>query len=590
MHRNAKNKITLTVNQTNDKIYSAYQRTKKDNTTNSAFSLRTSNYSNAPKEFKINSNLKYLICNTSPNTKISNHLNLTRTIQSIPRSSNSKEGILSSKYINKNNVLTGVRTNANNRIHTIHNTSTITTSTTRSQKINFPLTENAQRGKYQRKPITSNYNNNNNRNYCYPNLNKARISHRPYGIIQAYATITTSGKRNYNEDRVSIIYNIPKPSGYSQSKNNNKPWPNCSFFGLYDGHGGSKACDFLRDNLHKYIINDKYFPSNPQKAIANGFIYAEKLFFKNYTGRDSSGSCAIVILIIENRCYIANVGDSRAVLSAKNGTKFYPLSRDHRPGDEKEYKRILDAGGKIYKTEYEYGNLNTNRNSTYTRNSNYNNNKNYINNNRININNNRNSSVVGPLRVSPGKLSVSRTIGDIEAKDPKFGGNPNVIISIPEIKYFDNTDKNDFILIFCDGVYEKLKNKDIIDCIWNEIKNKKFSDIHNMAGYSIEKLINKCIMQDSTDNLTAIMICLKNYEKLTTIETPIPQTENIDIAKTKKLNITADIRKRSQSKKPLSMLLTKLIHNNSQNVKKVINLKNKDNKETRDYSQHMRKK
>jgi protein phosphatase 2C family protein 2/3 len=598
MRRNAKNKITLTVNQPNDR-YSAYQRTKKDNATNSAFSLRTSNYSNAPKEFKINSNNKYLICNTSPNTKISKHLNLTRTIQSIPRSSHSKEGILTSKYTNKNNVLSGVRTNTNNRIHSNHNTSTIstTTYTNRSQTIHYPLTENAQRGKYQRKPIISNYNNSNNKNYCYPNLSNVRISHRPYGIIQAYATITTSGKRNYNEDRVSIIYNIPKPSGYSQSKNNNMPWPNCSFFGLYDGHGGSKACDFLRDNLHKYIINDKYFPSNPQKAIANGFISAEKQFFKNYTGRDSSGSCAIVILIIENRCYIANVGDSRAVLSAKNGTKFYPLSRDHRPGDEKEYKRILDAGGKIYKTEYEYGNVNINNrsnrsNTTYTRNSN-NNNKNYNSNisNRISINNNNrnSSSVVGPLRVSPGKLSVSRTIGDIEAKDPKFGGNPNVIISIPEIKYFDNTDKNDFILIFCDGVYEKLKNKDIIDCIWNEIKNKKFSDIHNMAGYSIEKLINKCITENSTDNLTAIMICLKNYEKLTTIETPVPQTENIDIAKTKKLNITADIRKRSQSKKPLSMLLTKLIHNNTQNVKKVINLKDKDNKVTIDYTQYMRK-
>ena len=112
----------------------------------------------------------------------------------------------------------------------------------------------------------------------------------------------------------------------------------------------------MRDNLNKYIIYDKYFPSNPQKAIANGFIYAEKIFFKNYTGLDSSGSCAIVVLIVENRVYIANVGDSRAILSAKNGSKFYPLSRDHRPGDEKEYKRILDAGGKIYKTEYEYGN------------------------------------------------------------------------------------------------------------------------------------------------------------------------------------------------------------------------------------------
>ena len=594
MHRNAKNKITITIHQPNDRIYSAYQSTKKETPTTSAFSLRSSNYNSGPREFKINSNKKYLICNTSPNTKISKHLNLTRTIQSIPRSSHSKEGIVSNKFINKNNILSGVRTNTNNRIHnTNHNTSTISTYTNRSQTINYPLTENAQRGKYQRISITNNFNNN-NKNYFYANLNNVRISHRPYGIIQAYATITSSGKRNYNEDRVSIIYNIPKPPGYSQAKNNNIPWPNCSFFGLYDGHGGSRACDFLRDNLHKYIINDKYFPSNPQKAIANGFIYAEKLFFKNYTGIDSSGSCAIIILIIENRCYIANVGDSRAIISAKNGTKFYPLSRDHRPGDEKEYKRILDAGGKIYKTEYEYGNRNSvtnNRNSTYTRNTNYT--RNYTNNtnNRININNNRNSSVVGPLRVSPGKLSVSRTIGDIEAKDPKFGGNPNVIISIPEIKYFDNNDKNDFILIFCDGVYEKLKNQDIIDCIWDQIRNKKFSDIHNMAGYSIEKLINKCMQQDSTDNLTAIMICLKNYEKLKTIETPVPHTANIDIAKTKKLNITANIRKRSQSKKPLSMLLTKLIHNNSQNVKKVINLKNnKENKDTRDYSQYMRKK
>jgi protein phosphatase 2C family protein 2/3 len=594
MHRNAKNKITITVHQPNDRILSTYQSTKKETPTTSAFSLRSSNYNSGPREFKINTNKKYLICNTSPNTKISKHLNLTRTIQSIPRSSHSKEGIVSNKFINKNNILSGVRTNTNNRIHnTNHNTSTISTYTNRSQTIHYPLTENAQRGKYQRISITNNFNNN-NKNYFYANLNNVRISHRPYGIIQAYATITSSGKRNYNEDRVSIIYNIPKPPGYSQAKNNNIPWPNCSFFGLYDGHGGSRACDFLRDNLHKYIINDKYFPSNPQKAIANGFIYAEKLFFKNYTGIDSSGSCAIIILIIENRCYIANVGDSRAIISAKNGTKFYPLSRDHRPGDEKEYKRILDAGGKIYKTEYEYGNRNSatnNRNSTYTRNTNYT--RNYTNNtsNRININSNRNSSVVGPLRVSPGKLSVSRTIGDIEAKDPKFGGNPNVIISIPEIKYFDNNDKNDFILIFCDGVYEKLKNQDIIDCIWDQIRNKKFSDIHNMAGYSIEKLINKCMQQDSTDNLTAIMICLKNYEKLKTIETPVPHTANIDLAKTKKLNITANIRKRSQSKKPLSMLLTKLIHNNSQNVKKVINLKNnKENKDTRDYSQYMRKK
>jgi serine/threonine protein phosphatase PrpC len=580
MHKN--NRISNTIERPNERIISSYQNySRRTAVIDSSYTLRKTNMNIANKEIKINTNNKYLICNTSPNVKISKHLNLTRTIQNIPRSSHSKEVYSNNKLLNKNNVLSGVRTNTNYSINYNNsvNSSRTNKSTNRSQTINFSLTENAKKAKYQKITI-----NNNPKNNFYANLNNVRISHKSFGIIQAYSTITTKGKRDYNEDRVSIIYNIPKPPGYSESKNNNIPWPNCSFFGLYDGHGGNRACDFLRDNLHKYIINDKYFPSNPQKAIANGFINAEKLFFKNYKGIDSSGSCAIVIVVIEKRVYIANVGDSRAILSSKNGSKFYALSRDHRPGDEKEYKRILDAGGKIYKTEYEYQSkplYNNNRNSNNNRSTRNSNNSINSFNNRISCN--KPSSIIGPLRVIPGKLSVSRTIGDIEAKDPKFGGNPNVIISIPEIKYFDNADKNDFILIFCDGVYEKLKNKDINDCIWDEIKKKKFGDIHNMAGYCVEKLINKCIAEDSTDNLTAIMICLKSYENMKHIESSIPQTENIEQIKNKKLNILANIKKRSQSKKPLSMLLTKLIHNNSQNVRKVINIKNsRDIKESKD--------
>lgn len=32
----------------------------------------------------------------------------------------------------------------------------------------------------------------------------------------------------------------------------------------------------------------------------------------------------------------------------EGGKKIYCLSRDHKPNDEKEYKRIIEAGGKIY--------------------------------------------------------------------------------------------------------------------------------------------------------------------------------------------------------------------------------------------------
>jgi protein phosphatase 2C family protein 2/3 len=40
----------------------------------------------------------------------------------------------------------------------------------------------------------------------------------------------------------------------------------------------------------------------------------------------------------------------------------------------------------------------------------------------------------GPVRVFPGRLSVSRTFGDIEAKLEKFKGLPNVVIATPEVK------------------------------------------------------------------------------------------------------------------------------------------------------------
>ena len=56
---------------------------------------------------------------------------------------------------------------------------------------------------------------------------------------------------------------------------------------------------------------------------------------------ERSGSCAIVVLIVGDICYVANVGDSRAVLSSNGGEQMVALSRDHKPSDIEEYKRII---------------------------------------------------------------------------------------------------------------------------------------------------------------------------------------------------------------------------------------------------------
>jgi len=57
--------------------------------------------------------------------------------------------------------------------------------------------------------------------------------------------------------------------------------------------------------------------------------------------------------------------------------------------------------------------------------------------------------MLGPYRVLPGRLSVTRTFGDIEAKFVRYGGNPRVVVAVPEIKSFKIDQKHDFIVLGC---------------------------------------------------------------------------------------------------------------------------------------------
>jgi|LakMenE18May11ns_1017448.scaffolds.fasta_scaffold8076884_1 serine/threonine protein phosphatase PrpC len=31
-------------------------------------------------------------------------------------------------------------------------------------------------------------------------------------------------------------------------------WPKCSYFGVFDGHGGDTCSNFLKENMHKYVL------------------------------------------------------------------------------------------------------------------------------------------------------------------------------------------------------------------------------------------------------------------------------------------------------------------------------------------------
>jgi protein phosphatase PTC2/3 len=122
---------------------------------------------------------------------------------------------------------------------------------------------------------------------------------------------------------------------------------------VFDGHGGSACSDFLRDHLHRYIIEDPSFPDNIPQAIHRGFMRADEEFIRQASARltdiEVSGSCAVILLVVDGKAYIGNAGDSRAVMSANFGEKVQTLSNDHKPNYLPEKNRVEMGGGSVYK-------------------------------------------------------------------------------------------------------------------------------------------------------------------------------------------------------------------------------------------------
>lgn len=188
-------------------------------------------------------------------------------------------------------------------------------------------------------------------NIPYSEYPTAEFSDKPFNNIAGYASNSYNGKvRNYNEDRTKTIIDFKK----TIVVNGQKITPNISYFSVFDGHGGKACSDFLRDNLHNYIFNSRYFPAFPLQAIKEAFIIAENEFYKKaYDPQrnallDRSGSCALIILIINEMLYAINLGDCRALLSSDSGAHLLQITRDHKPNDQIEKRRIEKYGAKVY--------------------------------------------------------------------------------------------------------------------------------------------------------------------------------------------------------------------------------------------------
>jgi protein phosphatase 1L len=115
-------------------------------------------------------------------------------------------------------------------------------------------------------------------------------------------------------------------------------------FAVYDGHLGHSVAVYLQHYLFDNILNEASFWTDPTEAIGQAYLTTDATILDNAPNLGPGGSTAVTAILIDGKdLLVANVGDSRAVLS--KGGVAEQLSVDHEPGQPTERNNIETRGG-----------------------------------------------------------------------------------------------------------------------------------------------------------------------------------------------------------------------------------------------------
>ena len=297
-------------------------------------------------------------------------------------------------------------------------------------------------------------------------INQNKICKKIYKI-ESLCQVGYSGPGiiKYNQDNFFVYKNLNDEN-------------NVLFIGVCDGHG------VLGHDVSKYLI--KHLPENLNKALkkTNKYINHKETLYKTMkevflkTNKDLcgspfidtqfSGSTCVTIILTKNEIISGNAGDSRAVMGrCKNGEWIsIELTQDQKPNNPGERERILSHGGRIeaYKDE--------------------------------------NGNDFGPKRVwiknedIPG-LAMSRSFGDEVAASVGT-------ISEPEIKNFELTVDDKFIIIASDGIWEFISSQECVNIIKDFYLKK---DLKGCLKYLLNESSKRWIKEEEViDDITAVLI------------------------------------------------------------------------------------
>ncbi|EES98407.1 Protein phosphatase 2C [Giardia duodenalis] len=333
----------------------------------------------------------------------------------------------------------------------------------------------------------------------YKHLRKARLRLSRASLSERLSVATgwigLTGVRPTMEDghviNLVLRYEADNLEGSRTIRDNDRP--SVCLFGIFDGHSGTACSNYLKTNLQSLISKERdvFYGATSEdvcEALCRVFLAADTSFAnaffaanKKYGDRSSvaiptPGSTACIGILNEDKLYVANVGDSRAVLGRVNNADLsvfhVDLSKDHKPSRSSETMRILSAGGSVQASH---------------------------------ISSNKCLVSVGPLRVWPGGLSVSRGIGDFSLKAnkelEKQGVRGDLISPYPEIRYTTTSICDQFLVIACDGVYDVLSSEEVVKFIYANRPVIMIDEMKSVIEYNTGTIVSPHVDEESSDLL-----------------------------------------------------------------------------------------
>ncbi|GLI60105.1 hypothetical protein VaNZ11_002148 [Volvox africanus] len=193
-----------------------------------------------------------------------------------------------------------------------------------------------------------------------------------------------------------------------------------------------------------------------EEALKEAFVKTDAEFANDGCAA-MVGSTALVALVGTRKVWLANCGDSRAVLCRAG--KAIQLTDDHKPEREDEAERVEKAGGQVL----------------------------FWNGHRV-----------------MGVLAMSRAIGD-------HGLRP-YIIPEPEVSVWCRTEDDDFLLLASDGLWDVMANQEATNLCIRCIKRAREKGASRNAALRIAAsvLTKAAIDRGSKDNVTVVIVDLRS--------------------------------------------------------------------------------